>query len=106
MHFKTFRGKKKAIAELRYSKKWAVNVNCSSGARVAVDGTIACSKILDDVKNRGGIGFGAFLNSSVGTGKPATCKMKWIVRTEKFTMNNFFFASFEEKMQPVLVTVR
>jgi hypothetical protein len=97
--------KKKAISLLRYSKKWAVNVNCVSGARVAVDGTIACSEILNDVENRAGIGFGAFLNSSVGTGISATCKIIWIPRKESFTMSNFFFATIEERMQPVLVAV-
>jgi hypothetical protein len=66
--------KKDSISKLRYSKKWALNVNCLSGARIAVDGTVACSSILNDVENRGDIGWGAFLNSSVGTGIPPTCK--------------------------------
>jgi hypothetical protein len=97
--------KKDAISKLRYSKKWALNVNCLSGARVAVDGTVACSSILNDVPNRGDIGWGAFLNSSVGTGIPPTCKIKWIFRHSTFQMRNFFFASKEEKRQPVFVAV-
>lgn len=97
--------KKDAVSKLRYSKKWALNVNCLSGARVAVDGTVACSSILNDVPNRGDIGWGAFLNSSVGTGVPPTCKIKWIFRHEMFRMRNFFFASKEEKRQPVFVAV-
>ena len=97
--------KKDAISKLRYSKKWALNVNCLSGARVAVDGTVACSSILNDVPNRGDIGWGAFLNSSLGTGIPPTCKIKWIFRHSTFQMRNFFFASNEEKRQPVFVAV-
>jgi hypothetical protein len=97
---------KSAVSKLRYSKKWALNVNCASSSRVAVDGTLAASMILDDVTNRANIGFGPLLNSSVGTGIPPTCKIKWILRPERLTMCNYFFANVEERNQPVFYAVR
>lgn len=97
---------KSAISKLRYSKKWALNVNCASSSRVAVDGTIAASTILDNVNNRGNIGFGPLLNSSVGTRIPPTCRIKWILKTERLTMCNYFFGNAEERNQPVFHAVR
>ncbi len=99
------------LRALKYNKTWALTLNRGSnitkfgGTRdIVIDGTIAASRLLDHLVDRGLIGPGSLMNSSDKTGIPANCSLIFIPWQENsYSLANSFFPTKSEKMMAVIV---
>lgn len=98
---------KSDILKLQYCKIWAVTVGRKGSARIMIDGTISASTFLDSVPNRGGIGVGAIVNSTMWSNIKTNCTLVWIKRVSgHFRKSSIFYPNDGEEYDAVIVADR